>query len=210
MSSDGIAAQRRGAGRGLAFVVSGPSGAGKNSVIDRVLEMEPDLAFSVSYTTRPRRRREVEGIDYHYVSREEFARLLEAGELLEHVTYHEDQYGTGRAQIDAMITAGKDVILNVDVEGAKRLQASGMPPYSVIYVFLVPSSLRRLEERLRARGSEDTDQIADRLKIAEREMEALSLFDYLVINDDFDTAVAELRTIIVAERLRIVFQQKRD
>ncbi|MBU0595808.1 guanylate kinase, partial [Candidatus Bipolaricaulota bacterium] len=166
MSSDEIAVRRRGAGRGLAFVVSGPSGAGKNSVIDRVMELEPDLAFSVSYTTRPRRRREVAGVDYHYVSRDEFARLLGAGELVEHVTYHEEQYGTGRAQIDATVAAGRDVILNVDVEGAKRLQISGMPPYIVVYVFLVPSTLGRLEERLRARGTEDTDQIADRLRIA--------------------------------------------
>jgi len=168
------------------------------------MKLEPDLAFSVSYTTRPRRHREVEGVDYHYVSREAFARLLERGELIEHVTYHEDQYGTGRAQIDSTIAAGKDVILNVDVEGAKRLQASGMPPYTVVYVFLVPSSLHRLEERLRSRGSEDAAQISDRLEIAEREMKALGIFDYLVINDDFDTAVAELRSIIVAERVRVV------
>lgn len=210
MSSDGITARRRGAGRGLAFIVSGPSGAGKNSVINRVMKLEPNLAFSVSYTTRSRRRREAEGIDYHYVSRDEFARLLDAGELVEHVTYHEDLYGTGRSQIDRVVAAGKDVILNVDVEGAKRLQAIGLPPYTVSYIFLVPSSLHRLEERLRARGSESPQHIADRLRIAEREMDSLGDFDYLVINDDFDTAVAELRAIVISERLRILADPSKE
>ena len=202
MSSNGILARRRGAGRGLAFVVSGPSGAGKNSVINRVMQLESDLAFSVSYTTRPRRRREVEGVDYHYVSREAFERLLDAGELVEHVTYHEDLYGTGRAQIDDVVASGRDVILNVDVEGANALRERGLPPYDVVYVFLVPSSLDRLAERLHARGTESPEEIGDRLQIAEREMQMLDLFDYLVINDDFDAAVAELRAIIVAERIR--------
>jgi guanylate kinase len=202
MSSD-IAAQRKGSGHGLAFIVSGPSGAGKNSVIDRALEGISNLRYSISYTTRPRREHEIDGVDYLFVSREEFARRIESGDFVEHVAYLGDLYGTSRSQIDGAIAQGLDVILNIDVEGAKLVRRMGLGEHTVVYVFLVPSSLARLEERLRARGTESDEQIAERLKAATREMEAIDVFDYLLINDDLETAVAELRAIVTAERLRI-------
>ena len=202
MSSE-IVGRRRGVGSGLAFVVSGPSGAGKNSVIDRAMEGIGGLAYSVSYTTRPPRSDETDGVDYFFVRPDEFARRIEAGDFVEHVTYLGDQYGTSRSQICAMAEQGLDVILNIDVEGAKRVRASGLAGLAVVFIFLVPPSLAHLEERLRARGTESDAQIAARIAVAAREMDALDLFDYLIINDDLDTAVGELQAIAVAERLRI-------
>ena len=202
MSSD-VTARRKGIGHGLAFVVSGPSGAGKNSVISRAMEGIPGLMYSVSYTTRPRRAHETDGVDYRFVSREEFTRRIESGDFVEHVTYLGDFYGTSRSQIDDAIARGVDVILNIDVEGAKLVRRSGLGEHAVVYVFLVPSSLERLEERLRARGTESDAEIAARLEVAAREMEAIDVFDYLVINDDLETGVAELRAIVASERLRI-------
>ena len=202
MSSD-IAARRKGVGHGLAFVVSGPSGAGKNSIINRAMEGIPDLRYSISYTTRPRREHEVDGVDYLFVSREEFTRRIDSGDFVEHVTYVGDLYGTSRSQIDGAVAQGLDVILNIDVEGARLVRRTGLGDHTVVYVFLVPSSLSRLEERLRARGTESDEQIGDRLEAATREMEAIGVFDYLVINNDLETAVAELQAIITAERLRI-------
>ena len=202
MSSD-IAARRKGVGHGLAFVVSGPSGAGKTSIINRAMERIPGLRYSVSYTTRPRREHEIDGVDYLFVSREEFTRRIESGDFAEHVTYVGDLYGTSRSQIDGVVAQGLDVILNIDVEGAKLVRRTGLGNHTVVYVFLVPSSLSRLEERLRARGTESDEQIADRLEAATREMEAIDVFDYLVINNDLETAVAELQAVVMAERLRI-------
>ena len=205
MSSEAVRDHRRGIGSGLAFIVAGPSGAGKNSVIERVMADLPGLSYSVSYTTRTRREDEVGGVDYHYVSSSEFERLIADGELIEHVTYLGDQYGTGRAQIREIIERGEGVVLNIDVEGAKTLRRKGfIDRVTTLYVFLAPSSLDRLEERLRKRGSEDEGAIRARLDVAAREMEALSVFDYLVINDELDGAVAELRAIILAERCRLL------
>jgi len=121
MSSRKIEESRKGIGSGLAFVVTGPSGAGKNSVIDRVMEELPGLAFSVSYTTRLPREGEIDRVDYIYVSREEFVRMIEEGEFIEHMTYLGDRYGTSRSQIEGIFAEGKDVILNIDVEGATLL-----------------------------------------------------------------------------------------
>lgn len=204
MSNEAIAAQRRGVGGGIAFVVCGPSGAGKNSVIERTMAMLPGLSYSVSYTTRPRRSGEVDGVDYHYISRREFGRLVEQGELLEHVTYLGDQYGTSRSQIEEVLARGEDAVLSIDVEGAKVLQRRGPTGFAVVYIFLAPSSLDILGKRLRARGTEDDEQIRARIEVASQEMEALPLFDYLVLNDELDRAVNELRSIIVSERCRII------
>lgn len=203
MSSESIAAKRRGVGGGIAFVVCGPSGAGKNSAIERVMAILPGLSFSVSYTTRARRSGEVDGRDYRYVSRQTFDELVAQGEMVEHVTYLGDAYGTPRAQIREVFSRGEDVVLNIDVKGAKRLKSCGLLDFAVIYVFLTPSSLEILGQRLRERGTETPEQIRGRLEVTRQEMEALPLFDYLVINDDLDTAVDELRAIIVAERSRV-------
>lgn len=203
MSSD-LSTRRRGSGRGLAFVVTGPSGAGKTSVIDRVMAQLPNLAFSVSYTSRPPRPGEVDGQDYLFVSRSAFQERIEDGDFLEHVTYLDDHYGTSRSQIGEMIRQGCDVILNIEVKGARKLQQESIPGLHVVYVFLAPSSVEVLEARLRRRDTEAEDVIQRRLEVALREIEQLDDFGYLVINDDLQEAVGELASIIIAERARIM------
>jgi len=204
MSSEAIMGHRRGIGGGVAFIVCGPSGAGKNSVIERVMGVLPGLSYSVSFTTRPRRSDEVDGRDYHFISNEEFERLVEENEVIEHVTYLGHQYGTSRGQIKAVFAEEKDVILNIDVNGARALMERGLSDFFIVYVFLTPSSLQILGTRLRDRGTETDQQIESRLTVAAEEMKSMPLFEYLVINDDLDTAVDELRSIVIAERSRLI------
>ena len=203
MSNDRLLLTRRGSGSGVGFVVTGPSGAGKTSVINQVMEQLPDLVFSVSHTTRSKREQEVDGIDYVFVTEDEFARLVEAGEFVEHTIYSGARYGTTRTQLETAFDHGNDVILNVEVEGAKSLRRSGFGEHPIVYVFLAPSTLARLAERLRARGTELDAEIEERIAVAAQEMEEAGSFDYLVINDCLEEAVRELRSIIIAERLRI-------
>jgi len=195
--------KRTGIGSGLAFVVTGPSGAGKNSVIDLVIDQLPQLVYSVSYTSRSKRPTEIDGEDYVFVSEDEFVRRIEADDFLEHVTYLDDHYGTSRSQIKDVIARGFDVILNIEVEGAKKLQQEDLGGTKVVYVFLTPSTMEELEARLRKRNTEDENKIQRRLQVAKQEMKALPCFDYLVINDDLNTAVRELASIIIAERIRL-------
>lgn len=203
MSSERLDAARRGAGYGIAFVVTGPSGAGKTSVIERVMSELPRLAFSVSHTTRPRRDGETDGKHYIFVDDAVFERLLGSGGFVEHTVYSGARYGTGREQLEGLFTQGFDVILNVEVEGAAALRARGLGSHPVVDIFLTPSSLDELGRRLRARGSEHDRKIDERLTVAEREMRELPAFDYLVLNDDLEEASAELASIITAERLRV-------
>ncbi len=203
MLSRSVATQRRGIGSRIAFVVCGPSGAGKNSVIERVMQILPGLAFSVSYTTRARRVSEMAGKDYHYISRQEFAQLAARKELIEHVTYLGDQYGTSSPQVMEVFRQGKDVILNIDVNGARLLKNRESTNFSAVYVFLTTSSLDILKERLQERGTENETETNARLELSVQEMKALPLFDYLVLNDTFSAAVDELQSIIIAERARI-------
>jgi guanylate kinase len=203
MSSDNLRAARRGPGFGIAFVVTGPSGAGKTSVIERVIRELPSLAFSVSHTTRARREGEIDGRDYIFVTEKAFADLVARGGFVEHTVYSGARYGTGSEQLEDLFGQGLDVILNVEVEGAAALRARGLGPRPVVLIFLAPSSLNELRTRLRARGSERDQKIAERLSVAEREMRELPTFDYLVLNDKLEDAAAELAAIITAERLHV-------
>lgn len=204
MSNDAVSRFRRGVGGRTAFIVSGPSGAGKNTAIDRVVKTVPHLAYSVSYTTRSRRPGEVDGVDYHYVSHAAFERRVAEGDFLEHATYLGDRYGTSRSQIAALFARGDDVILNIDVEGAKTLRRDTRAGFFAVYVFFTTASLDSLRARLEERGTETAREIAARLEVAKRELEALPLFDYLVLNERLEDAVAELRSIVVAARCRVV------
>ena len=201
--SHSLVEKRTGIGSGLAFVVTGPSGAGKNSVIDLVMAQIPGLVYSVSYTSRPKRPAEIDGEDYVFVSEDEFVGRVEEGDFLEHVTYLDDHYGTSKSQIEDSIACGFDVVLNIEVEGAKTLQQTDLGRTKVVYVFLTPSSMEELEARLRKRDTEDETMIQRRLQVAKQEMKALQCFDYLVINDDLDTAAQELESVIIAERIRL-------
>ena len=203
MSNERFDVARRGVGSGIAFVVTGPSGAGKTSVIERVMDALPRLAFSVSHTTRARRAGETDGEDYLFVSETEFDRLVEEGAFVEHTVYSGARYGTSRVQLEEAFARGDDVILNVEVQGAENIRKKGLGENPVVMVFLVPSSMDRLAERLRARGTDNEAKIAERISVAESEVACLRDFHYLVINDDLDRAVDELCAIIEAERLRI-------
>ncbi len=190
--------------RKIAFVLSGPSGAGKNVVINRTLQEITDLAYAVSYTTRPRREDEEEGIDYFYISRQEFQELLTQGDILEHVEYMDDLYGTSISHINYLFKQGADVILNIDVTGANTLRTTAAAlDFPLVYIFLTTASLDTLRDRLQRRGTEDQQTINRRLAVAMREMEMIHLFDYLLINDSLEQTVSKLKAIIIAERQRI-------
>jgi guanylate kinase len=183
--------------RGIPIVVAAPSGAGKTTVCRRLVEGDPRLVFSVSHTTRPRRSGEGHGVDYHFVSRAEFEKLAAAGAFLEWAEYSGNLYGTSWAAIEAPLGAGRDVLLEIEVQGARQVRER-LP--EAVLVFLLPPSLGALEERLRARGTDGPGEIERRLAIARREVATLDLFDYAVVNDDLATAVARVGEILAAER----------
>ena len=183
--------------RGIPIVVAAPSGAGKTTVCRRLVEDDANLVFSVSHTTRPRRPGEREGVDYHFVSRAEFERLLAGGAFLESAEYSGNLYGTSWAAIEAPLRAGRDVLLEIEVQGARQVRARLA---EAVLVFLIPPSLAVLEERLRTRGTDGPEEIGRRLVIARGELPALDLFDYAVVNDALEDAVAQLRGIVAAER----------
>ncbi len=189
--------------RGIALVVAGPSGAGKSSVIDKVLESDCSLAFSVSATTRTRRPDEVHGRDYYFVSAEEFRRMAGAGELLEWTVYHGRSYGTLRSEIEERLAGGQDVLLNVEVEGALAIQKANLS-YPVVLVFLVPPSRAELVRRLQRRGTETEEALEQRMAIAEREIAHISDFDYLIVNDRLELAAQRIHSLLTAERCRLV------
>jgi guanylate kinase len=183
--------------RGIPIVVAAPSGAGKTTVCRRLVEGDANLVFSVSHTTRPRRPGEREGVDYHFVSRAEFERLVAGGAFLESAEYSGNLYGTSWAAIEGPLRAGRDVLLEIEVQGARQVRARLS---EAVLVFLIPPSLAVLEERLRSRGTDGPDEIGRRLVIARAELAALDLFDYAVVNDALEDAVARLRGIVAAER----------
>jgi guanylate kinase len=204
MSSSGFSLRRRGTGGGLAFVVSGPSGAGKNTAINGLIAQVPDLVYSVSHTTRVPRPGERDGVDYHFVSTADFDRMIRAGQFIEHVIYSGDEYGTSKGEMARLVAKSLDIVLNIDAQGACTLRREGVSGIALVFVFFAPPSLDQLGDRLRARGSESEVEIAERLRVASREIETLPIFDYLVINDTIDNAVRELGAIVAAERLRVL------
>lgn len=203
MSSDPAGA---GALRGSLFVLTAPSGAGKTSLVRALLESLPDLRFSVSCTTRPRRAGERDGTDYFFMARAEFERRVTDGEFLEHARVFDHYYGTRHAQVEQLLQAGRDVILEIDWQGARQVREA-MPECASI--FILPPSRAELERRLRTRGKDSDAVIARRLADAVADMSHYDEFDYLVVNEDFGTAADELRAILVARRLRVPVQRVR-
>jgi guanylate kinase len=185
--------------RGLLFIVSGPSGAGKSTLVNRVIARVPGLVYSVSYTTRPQRPTEVEGRDYYFVSRREFERMREAGELIEWAEVYGYLYGRSRVAIERDLAAGRDVILSIDVQGAAVFRKLSLP---VVSIFILPPSFEVLAERLRARKTDARPSVEQRLAIAREEVSHYRHFDYVIVNDRLDEALALLEAIILAERHR--------
>jgi guanylate kinase len=185
--------------RGILFVVSAPSGTGKTSLAHRLLESVEGLHWSVSYTTRARREGERDGVEYHFVDDPRFHEMAETGELLESAKVFDRWYGTGRQATDEALSAGRDLLLEIDVQGASQVRASGL---EAVTIFIVPPSYHALVERLHGRDTEDAEQIADRLRQSRSEAERFRGFDYVVINDRFERALGDLEAIVRAERCR--------
>ncbi len=185
--------------KGTLYVVSAPSGTGKDTVVRELLRLHPETAFSVSATTRAPREGETEGKDYYFVTRERFAEMIERGEFLEYAEYTTASYGTPAAAVDAALAAGRDMILVIEINGANNVKRKR--PDAVL-VFLVPPSFEELERRLRGRGTETEEQIAARMEKARAEILHMDEYDYIVKNDTVPHAVSDIESIMAAERLK--------
>ena len=184
--------------RGVCLVLSSAPGVGKTSASRALLEMEPELALSISATTRPRRPGELDGVHYFFKTQAEFDAMVEAGELLEYARFLDRSYGTPRAPVEAALAAGRDVLFDIEWQG--HLQLREKLPGDVVGVHLLPPSFAELERRLRGRAQESEAEIARRLDIARAEIGHWADFDHVVVNRDFDRTVAEIRAILHAAR----------
>ena len=183
--------------RGKAFVISAPSGTGKTTVCHQLLSQDSNLRFSVSHTTRKPRPKESNGVDYHFVDEAQFEQLIEAGAFLEHARYTGNLYGTSFDAVVSSLEEGIDVLLEIEVQGAKLIRDTD---FAAVFIFLLPPSLDELDVRLRGRGTDADDVIVKRLAEARSELKMASVFDYAVVNDDLETAVNQVQAIVDAER----------
>jgi guanylate kinase len=186
--------------RGILFIVSAPSGTGKTTLVERLVGLTPGVEISRSYTSRAARGGESDGVDYHFVSRERFEKMRDAGEFLEWAEIFGNLYGTSAADTERHLAAGNDLILVIDVQGARKVRKRGV---QATMVFVLPPSFEVLEERLRGRSKDSDAQIRRRVQIAREEVHAFPEYDYIVVNDDLGGAVARLRAIVLAERARL-------
>lgn len=183
--------------RGTPLVISAPSGTGKTSVCRAVVERDPQVAFSISHTTRAPRPGERDGIDYHFVTSEAFRALVDRGRFLEYAEYSGNLYGTAVAAVDQQLSQGIDVLLEIETEGARQVRARRS---DAVLVFILPPSWTALRQRLRGRGTDTVEEVDRRLAIARREFEAAGIFDYFVINDELEQATERMRELLT--RLR--------
>jgi guanylate kinase len=186
---------------GLLFVVSAPSGTGKTTVVDRLVERSPRLTRSRSYTSRARRPGEVEGVDYNFVTRDRFEAMIREDAFLEWADIFGNLYGTGREATELELAAGHDLVLVIDVQGARQVRHR--LPGRAVEIFVLPPSFEVLAARLRGRNKDSEDAIARRLATASREVSAVEEYDYVVVNDDIDRCVSEIESIVAAERARL-------
>ena len=191
--------------RGLLFIVSAPSGAGKTTLVERLVEQLPNLRMSRSYTSRPARHGETDGVDYNFVERPRFEAMAAAGEFLEWAEVFGNLYGTCAEDTDRMLAAGDDVVLVIDVQGARRVRARGLETRTV---FVMPPSFEVLEQRLRGRSKDSEAAIQRRLQVARDEVAAFTEYDFVVVNDGLAAAVDRLKGIVVSERASLLRMQR--
>jgi guanylate kinase len=191
--------------RGLLFIVSAPSGTGKTTVVERLVEQTPTLAMSRSYTSRAMRAGETDGVDYTFVTRQRFESMIAASEFLEWADVFGNLYGTCAADTERHLASGVDLVLVIDVQGARQVRSRGL---AATTVFVMPPSFAVLERRLRGRSKDPEPEIQRRLSVAREEVAAFSEYDYLVVNDELQGTVGRLRSIVIAERARL--QRMRD
>ena len=184
---------------GTLYIIAAPSGAGKTSLVKALLRADADLKLSISFTTRPMRPGEQNGVDYHFVTKERFIAMRNAGEFLEYAEVFDNYYGTSRVWLEAQVASGKDVILEIDWQGAQQVRK--LIP-ATVSIFIAPPSRTVLLERLRNRGQDSEDVIARRTREAVAEISHYNEFDYLIVNDDFNVALSELSQIVACQRLR--------
>lgn len=201
MSNDsGRRASAPEAGRGLLFIVSAPSGAGKTTLVERLVERVPDLARSRSYTSRAARADEIASVDYNFITRSRFEDMVGRGEFLEHADVFGNLYGTRAEDLERLLASGRDVVLVIDVQGARQVRRQAARS---VAVFVLPPSFAILESRLRGRSQDSEDAMQRRLSTARSEVSAFADYDYVVVNDDVETCVDRLRAIVLAERARL-------
>lgn len=185
--------------RGKTFIICGPSGVGKGTVVARLLASDPTLYFSVSATTRPPRAGEEDGVHYHFLSMEQFERWIEEDQFLEHAQFVGNRYGTPRIYVDRAMEQGRDALLDIEIQGAEQIHRKRP---EAVRIYVAPPSWAELERRLIGRGTEDMEKVRSRLARGREEFSAAKDFDYFVINDTVDRAVEELRAIMTAEHCR--------
>ncbi len=190
--------------RGLMLVLSAPSGAGKTAIAQKLLELEPDMNLSISATTRPARPGEIDGVHYHFTTPDRFTAMVNDGTFLEYAEVFGHFYGTPRQPVEAALAAGRDVLFDIDWQGARQIAQKTHS--DLVSVFILPPSTKALEERLRARRQDSDDIIRARMDKAASEISHWPEYDYVLINSDLDEAVAQVRAILIAERMRQIRQ----
>ena len=186
--------------RGLLFIVSAPSGAGKTTLVERLVEQTPHLRMSRSYTSRPTREGETDGVDYNFVSRDRFEAMIAGGEFLEWAEVFGNLYGTRAADTERLLAAGTDVVLVIDVQGARKVRSRGIETTAI---FVMPPTMKVLEQRLRGRSKDSEAAIQRRLQVAKEEVASFADYEFVVINDELTAAVDRLRSIVIGERARL-------
>jgi guanylate kinase len=187
--------------RGSLIIISGTTCAGKGTVIKKLLERNKNMVLSLSYTSRPIRKGEVDGIDYKFISHEEFERKIKNGDFLEYAKVRYGEYfGTPKENIENLLEAGKDVILEIDVQGAKQIKKK-LP--ETILIFIMAPSMEEIKRRIKARGAETAEQIVDRFQTAYREINEVNKYNYVVVNDNLEEAIQKVEAILISEKCRV-------
>lgn len=186
--------------KGVLLVISGPSGAGKGTICKALLEKHKEIYLSVSATTREPRNGEVEGVNYFFLKKEDFLQKVEEGDFLEHAEVYGNYYGTPKSSVQKMIDEGRDVILEIDIQGALKVKENCEEG---IFIFILPPSMEELKQRIIKRGSETPESLMRRFKSAYKEINYISKYNYAVVNDEVDTAVLKIEAIITAEKCRV-------